>query len=232
MEELGNQYQVIALDFPGGGLSSKESEDDLSFAGKVKTVEEFMATRAISRAYLVGHSVGGAVAAQVALNNPDKIEKLVLLAPAGYGQYDETMTYVKYIPPPLGRLFMRVGVFTDNSTKILLRKGYFDDDLVTKSKIANYLEPLKTKRDDWGLIKQLRLGLVPDMTDDYTKITQPTLILWGSEDELIPSTQLEEMVKSMIDVTGYLIHDTGHVVHEEQTEGVADRIKSFLAKLI
>ena len=232
MEELGKQYQVIALDFPGSGLSSKQKEDDLSFAGKVKTVEEFMTTRAISQAYLIGHSVGVAVAAQVALNNPDKIEKLVLLAPAGYGNYDRSLTHVKYIPPPLDRLFMRVGVLNNNSAKILLGKGFFDDDLVTKSIIANYLEPTKTKRADWGLIKQLRLGLVPDLANDYAKIIQPTLILWGEQDEMIPSMYLEEMVKSMDDVVGYLIHDAGHSLHEENTESIAERIKSFLAKII
>lgn len=232
MEELSSQYQVIALDFPGSGLSSKQSEDDLSFAGKVKTVEEFMTKQAISQAYLVGHSVGGAVAAQVALNNPDKIEKLVLLAPAGYGDHDDSFAYLKYIPPPLDRLFMRVGIFNNNSTKIILRKAYFDEDLVTKGLIANYLDPVKTKRADWGFIKQLSLGLVPDLSDEYAQITQPTLILWGNQDELISSLRLEEMVGSMIDVKGYLIHDVGHVVHEEGFESVAGRIKSFLARIL
>ena len=81
--ELQNHYRCIAIDLPGFGKSSKGNyEYSISFFADI--VHEFMAKMSIPKASLAGHSMGGQISIMTALAYPETINKLILLAPAGF----------------------------------------------------------------------------------------------------------------------------------------------------
>ena len=83
-QPLSEDHAVHALDLPGHGASGKDVGDG-SLARLADVVVGFLDALGISRAHLVGHSLGGAVVAAAARSAPEKVASLTLLAPAGYG---------------------------------------------------------------------------------------------------------------------------------------------------
>jgi pyruvate dehydrogenase E2 component (dihydrolipoamide acetyltransferase) len=81
---LAEDRPVYALDLPGHGGSAKEL-DDGSVAALAAVVAEYLAAASIGAAHLVGHSLGGAIAASIALDRPERVTALTLIAPAGLG---------------------------------------------------------------------------------------------------------------------------------------------------
>ncbi|MBU1148741.1 alpha/beta fold hydrolase, partial [Patescibacteria group bacterium] len=232
MEELDDKYRVFALDLPGFGLSDKRSESDFSFDGQVQTVVDFIEEKNIDHTYLIGHSMGGAVAAKVAALYPDKIDKLVLIAPTGLGEYKSGIEWISKFPMPIDRLITRWFLINANSMQKVLLDSYYDDDFVTKTLIKEYLAPAQTKGSDYSYVRKIRLGISPDITEVFSQITQPTLLLWGREDQIISSNQMDTLTELIPDNEGYFMEGVGHVPQGENAEGTASLINRFLSKLI
>ncbi len=81
LRELRRDYRVLALDRPGSGYSTMESQSGATLAAQAATVAAFIAALGLHRPLLVGHSFGGAVALRVALDHPDLVGGLALLSP-------------------------------------------------------------------------------------------------------------------------------------------------------
>jgi len=231
-EHLSENYRVYALDFPGFGLSSKQADDQNNFAGQVKTVIEFMDYQNINQAYLIGHSMGGAVAAQVAADYPERVNKLVLLDTAGFGQHQGPYQFLKYLVPPIDRLITRMFVFNNSFITKAVELAYYDNELVDKDIVQDYLLPTKTKRADRTYIQKIREGIVPDISEEFAQIQAPTLILWGREDAIVDSLILTELNNLIEGSQAYYIEASGHVPHEENTEATANLIEQFIASLL
>ncbi len=232
MEALDDTYRVFALDFVGFGLSSKEKDNDLSFEGQVKTVIEFMDKKGINKAHLVGHSMGGAVAVKLAATYPDRFEKVVLISPAGWGEYQGELSYIKYFPHPIDKFIVRGFLQTTGAIKTALNKAFYEDELVTKEIVMSHWEPTQTRRADWSYAKKIKMGIVPDIKDEFSKISQPTLVIWGREDEILSSETLRAITEQVDKSEGYFIENSGHVPHQENPESLASLIKRFLARII
>ena len=96
IEALSQKYRVIAFDFPGFGLSSK-SEANLSLDFASRFMESFLDAFHLPQASLIGNSMGGLIAFYTALKIPERVERLILVDPAGFG--------------PNLSMFMRAGAF-------------------------------------------------------------------------------------------------------------------------
>ncbi|WP_170410011.1 alpha/beta fold hydrolase [Ruegeria atlantica] len=81
MDLLADDYHVVAVDRPGCGYSTRDSADLGRLQEQARMIQEFLDTKGISNAVLVGHSLGGAVSLAMALDNPEKTGALALLAP-------------------------------------------------------------------------------------------------------------------------------------------------------
>ena len=232
MEEMSSQYRVYALDFPGFGFSSKEKTNEMNLEEKVQTVLDFMDFKNTDKVYLVGHSMGGAVATQLAVDYPEKVEKLALISTAGYGDDHGAYSALKWIPPPLDKLFVRWFLFNNNTVKKNLDAAFYDDDLASIELVNQYLEPTQTKGADWSYLKNIKQGIASDLKDEFAKVTQSTLLIWGREDEMIPSDTMTSLRAIMPNSTGYFLEFTGHLVHLESPEGVASLLENFFSQIL
>jgi pyruvate dehydrogenase E2 component (dihydrolipoamide acetyltransferase) len=216
-EGLAAELSVYALDLPGHGSSSKKLEDG-SLTGLARVLEGFMDAIGVSKAHLVGHSMGGAVAALFALSHPERCLSLTLIASAGLG-------------PEIDGEYIRgfVSATRRNELKPQLEKLFADSRLITRQMVD---DTLKYKRLDGvePALRAIATQLCPSdrqsviLREELSALKMPVLVLWGSEDRIIPASQalnLPRQVRTEI-LPGY-----GHMVHMEAASKVNSAILSF-----
>jgi pyruvate dehydrogenase E2 component (dihydrolipoamide acetyltransferase) len=216
-EALSGKREVYALDLPGHGESSKRIErgDVGEFA---KVVAAFMDAVQISKAHLVGHSLGSAVAAATAISDPKRVASLTLIASAGLGE-GINADYIEGF----------VAAKTRNELKPHLRQLFADEDLVTRQLIDDVL---KYKRLD-GVQEALRKvadAAFPEgkqsmlLRDKLAQLRVPLLVVWGSDDRIIESSHARGLPNARIEI----IPGRGHMVHMEAAAELNRIVDEFL----
>jgi pyruvate dehydrogenase E2 component (dihydrolipoamide acetyltransferase) len=173
---------VIAIDLPGHG----QSDVRLPGAGGLGALADFVLHAldrlGVERVHVVGHSMGGAIAARMALAAPARIASLVLLAPAGLGG-EINAAYVEGF----------VAAATRRELKPVVEQLFADPSLVSRQLLDDLL---RYKRLDGvsALLTQLGTTLFAAGRQAETPVTQlsgvPLTIVWGREDRVIPAAQV------------------------------------------
>jgi pimeloyl-ACP methyl ester carboxylesterase len=182
LEPLAKKHRVYAVDLVGFGRSDKTPlvKDILVL---VQFINDFMKVMKISKASLVGSSLGGGLILQFALEFPQKVEKLVLVDNAGMGR-DVIFDFKACSIPFLGELLIKPSL---KGVEKLWRKIVYDPALVTP-KLVKMCYQLGTLPDATkSLLSVLRAGidicgqrarLTKPLLKDLDKINVPTLIFW------------------------------------------------------
>jgi pyruvate dehydrogenase E2 component (dihydrolipoamide acetyltransferase) len=216
-ESLASSHSVYALDLPGHGSSSKQVADG-TLEGFAKVLGGFLDSVGVSKAHLVGHSMGGAVAAMFALSHPQRCLSLALIAGAGLGPEIDG----EYI-------WGFVSATRRNDLRPQLEKLFADSRLITRQLVD---DTLKYKRLD-GVELALRTiasQFCPanrqsvSLREQLVELEMPVLVLWGSEDRIIPASQATNLPKN---VRTELLPGYGHMVHMEAASKVNMAIRAF-----
>lgn len=235
-------FRAIALDMPPFGLSDKDPDQAYSRANMAKTIIALMDTLKIDKASIVGHSMGGGVTAQLALNYPSRIEKLVFVAGSvgggGVATEDQNSQTPRSAPfgflssldpkSPLAitaiKTFMTPERFTD-----ILTSAYYNKSVITDAVIAGYQRPLQL--DTWaqGLLAFISSDNAVFDTTALAEIKAPTLIIWGEQDTWVPLSAGERLNTLIPNSTLIIYAETGHLPMEENTEQFNDDLLAFLA---
>jgi pimeloyl-ACP methyl ester carboxylesterase len=230
LPELAQRYEVVALDLPGFGASDQPA--DLSGAAYPGVLLALMDRLELTRAVLVGHSLGGAVATLVAAQHPERVERLVLIAPAGFNFASAELPWLLRALewPPLGELVERLPV-RRALVRLGLRQVVFDDALVTRERVEEYWAPLARP----GAIASLRSLLAsrhalgarfPALA---ARVRAPTLLIWGREDAWIPVTQADRFLAAIPGSRQVVLERCGHLPQEEHPHEVLRILADFLA---
>jgi pyruvate dehydrogenase E2 component (dihydrolipoyllysine-residue acetyltransferase) len=197
---LAEEHTVYALDLPGHGGSSKDVGDG---TGLADSVVGFLDAVGVEQAHLVGHSLGGLVAAQVASRG--RAKSLTLVAPVGAGS-------------PVNQEFLEgfIDAESRRELKPVLQLLFADESLVTRSLVDDVL---KYKRID-GVTEALRT-LAGAAFVDAPDVDVPVLTIWGAEDRVIPPGP---------DAT--VVEGAGHSPHMEAAGEVNRLIDRFLTAAV
>ncbi len=218
LDALADNWLVKAPSLPGfpGGPASEGLDDHLDW---LIAAHDSYTNSGLQTACLVGASIGGAIAADIAAIWPNAISRLVLVAP--FGVFDENQ--------PVADIFAQepsVGLAKISNKPDQLEEWLAPPDganaedwaitqLRAKVAAADILWPL----GDTGLRKRL------------ARITCPTLIIWGEKDQIIPSAYAEDFAQGISGPTEIqIIKDAGHTVEFDQPVQVAEVISKFLLK--
>lgn len=216
-EALAAQCTVYALDPPGHGGSTKDVGDG-SLGTMAGVVNDFLAMLDVPKAHLVGHSMGGAVALELARQQVDRVQSLTLIASAGLG----TEIDGEYIDG-------FVGADRRKELKPHLQKLFADPKLVTRQLIDDLL---KYKRLD-GVKNSLRTiadTFCPGGTqssvlrDTLSELSIPVSVIWGGRDQILPAAHAEGLPSN---VQTHVFPDAGHMVYMEAAADVNRTILSF-----
>lgn len=215
IDAIGEKLPVVALDLPGHGQSTVKLPG-ASIKALADFVAHFMAAIDLPQAHVVGHSMGGAVASQLALAHPDRVASLSLIASAGFGPE---------INAGYTAGFAAAGSRRD--LKPVLEQLFADSSLVSRQMIDDVL---KYKRLDGvdALLVELNAGLFeggrqaeqPGLQLGSTG--KPVLMVWGREDRIVPASHAANAPKG---ATVEVFDKAGHMVQMERASDVNALIK-------
>lgn len=213
-EALAEGHTTYAIDLPGHGGSSKNVGDG-SIATLAKSILDFMDSRDIAKAHLVGHSMGGAVSLALALEHPHRVASVCLLAPAGLG-------------PDINMDFIDGFIEQKRSKKLrsVLEMLVADPGLISNDMVE---EVLKYKRLDGSVeaLTKLRDTLFAggkQQTFDKAKLSSlsvPVAVWWGEKDQILPVAHAGALPDG-VKVTR--MADTGHLPHMEKATEVNEQM--------
>lgn len=232
---LSEHYRVIAVDLPGYGHSDKGYyEYTLDFNARV--LVEMLDVLGIEKATFVGHSMGGQISMTIALNYPERVNKLVLISPAGFERFNdgEGAWMINVMTPELVR---------DTPVRnidINLRYNFHETPADAEFLITERIQ-LRGARDFerycYAVSKNVEAMIKGYVYDKLDKISQPTLVLWGENDQLIPNRFLHAGWTRDIAAIGereipdnktILFPDCGHFVQFEKAAETNQAIIDFL----
>ena len=180
LDALADGRTVFALDLPGHGGSVKRADGLAALTGAVR---EFLDEEGIGRAHLVGHSMGGLVAAAVAREEPGRVASLTLVDSAGLGE-EIDREYVDGF----------VAATSRRELKPVLQRLFADQELVTRSMVDDVLRYKRIDGVDQAL-HALAAELFPDgrqqRTLDLEAYDGPVLVIWGEQDAVIPAAHAD-----------------------------------------
>ena len=217
-------YRVIAFDNRGFGFSDRPAHG-YSNAAYARLVVALLDSLRISSAVLVGHSMGGAIAAEVALAHPDRVRGLVLIDAAGYG-----VRWPGVLKAARSRLVGAIATRFRSRwiTGRILRSTYADPSKVTEADVDQYYAPVP--ESDYG--RALR-GVLREFTFDTLvgrlgSLQTPTLVIWGDGDRWIPLRDGSRLAKELPRGVFVILPRTGHAAAEESADEVNRLLIDFL----
>lgn len=222
---LENEFSLVAIDLPPFGKTEKSTKFVHSYTNMAKLVIKLVEGLQIKKAYLVGHSMGGQISLIAAKERPDLFEKIVLLCSSGYmKRVHPTLIFGSYFPyfyVFIKRRLARQGVLKN------LNNVVHDKALIDQEMMDGYLEPFRNDQIFMALNRMIRdhEGDLPP--EELKRIEQPSLLIWGSEDKVVPVHVGERLKNDLPNSTFFSFQQTGHLVPEERPEHVTEKILNF-----
>ncbi|UZK70689.1 alpha/beta hydrolase [Sphingomonas sp. S1-29] len=231
-ERLGRRYRIVRLDLPGHGLTGEDPTHDYSTARQVEIVDRLVRALGIDRFAIGGNSMGGGVAWSYALAHPARVNALVLVDSTG--QPDPT-----YAEPPLVMRIARLPVLRDLATMVTPRSwieqalpsAYGDPAKVDAAAIDLYWELLRYPGNRLATIDRFATPNTPATPETLGRIAVPTLILWGTDDRMIPASSGDWLASHIPGAELVTYPGIGHLPMEEAPDATAREVDRFLSGL-
>ncbi len=233
IEALALQFRVYAPDLIGFGKSERP-ETPLTPYAYAQSVYDFMNALGIGKAGFVGSSFGGAIAILTAITFPEKVDRIILVGSAGFGR-EIAWTLRAMSLPVIGEILTypsRHGVRT------FFRQAVYNPAVITSSFVNLYYAYFRSPGFREYLLKLVRMmvdmggvkaELVGPTIWNLRDITQPTLILWGDRDRIIPVEQAYFGKKRIKGSELHIFKDCGHIPFYERPEEFNKLTREFLS---
>jgi len=222
-------YHVYALDMKGFGWSDKPRGADYAPLTLFQEVNSVMEALKLEKVVFVGNSLGGGIAVLMALDHPDKIERVVLIDAAGYPM--KMPLIIRLSRVPLAADFMKVfferWVIRWNLSEVM----YDGKKKMTPAQVEAYFDRLRTEGALDSMISLARAINFEDFKPYLSRNNEakmPVLIIWGKEDKWVPMA-IGQRFHQDIPASGMVsIPNCGHIPQEEYPKETADYIISFI----
>ncbi len=227
--QLEQHYRVIRLDLPGFGLTGASPVQDYSEQNDVATLTRFVDQLGLSNFSIIGHSMGGKMAWGLAAAVPDRVQALVLMAPDGYPETKDIGTKPYEMPEIMG-------VIKYCLPKFLVRKSieqaFFDPQALNDSTVNRYYDMLRAPGVRSAILARSNQTIYTDPVPRLQNIKAPTLLIWGEQDQMIPSSNAQNYAQVLPDSQTVVLPQLGHLLQEERPDVALAHVMLFLnAKL-
>lgn len=222
--------RVIAFDLPGFGLSDKpDGRYDTSFFGE--TVSDVLDQLVPGRFFLCGHSLGGYIAANYAAAHPDRVEGLILIAPAGF------LRAARFVYSLLGSQLAR-WLFTRRPGRRFVDRA-LDQSVYDPVSVVSPVREMAFALAEQPEVRRAFAGVYTGAIQDFRdapvvharlrRWTGPTLIIWGRHDRFIPIKALDVTRGVYPQAQVMICERSGHLPMVEEAPLVAAAVTTFLA---
>jgi len=219
-------FRTILLDCPGFNKSDPILVTEDRAVVNAKATAGLMNALGIERASLVGNSLGGASALNFALRYPERLDRLVLMGPAGLGKS-------LFVPQPTEGIKHLVNVFREpsmESLKRMLSVFVFDQSGMTEELIAQRYESMMR---DGGVhlrnwVESFAAGAMSDLSPRLREIEAPTLCTWGRDDRFLPLDQGIKLITELPNAALHVFPQCGHWAQWEHADAFNRLVIDFI----
>jgi 4,5:9,10-diseco-3-hydroxy-5,9,17-trioxoandrosta-1(10),2-diene-4-oate hydrolase len=217
-------YRVILPDLIGYGASSKPEGIDYTLQLFTDTLIEALRDQGVTRAIFVGNSLGGGVALQCALDHPDMVERLVLMAP---GCIEDQADYFRM--PGIARMVSNFGSpdFSLDEQRRLVGNLVHPDFAarIPEALVKERFAVARTQPKD--VLVRMR---TPNLAPRLGELGMPIFVLWGQNDDFCPVTGIGHFLAHCADARCLTFTRTGHWVQVERAEAFNRATLAFLSE--
>lgn len=215
---LSKYYQLIIPDIVGFGYSDKPTiEYTMDFF--VRFFEDFLRKLEVARLSIIGASFGGYLATEFTIRNSEKVDKLILAAPAGAMR---TSTRI------LDQYIMAALYPTYENTNRAFRDMAYEPSVVSEDTIRDFMNRMRLPNAKYAFMSTLlAIRDSKDLSGRLSRISIPTLLIWGANDRMIPlaySKEYTEIPNSQLTI----IDNCGHTPFVEKPTEFNNIVLKFL----
>ena len=227
-DSLKGTRRVIRFDLPGFGLTGPAPDGDYRMEANIRFVTHVLDTLGARRVVLAGNSLGGWIAWRVAIVRPELVQRLILVDAAGYPFESQSV--------PIGFRLAQIPVLNKLVQRILprsvvegsVRNVFGDPARVIPGLVDRYYDMARREGNRAALVARFAQARADPDTAAIRTITQPTLILWGGRDQLIPPDNAARFGRDIRGSRGVMFDGLGHVPHEEDPAATLAAVRRFL----
>ena len=226
------ERRVIAMDLPGFGCTPIP-RDRITISRYGRCVDALCDELSLGRVDIVGNSMGGYIAAEVAIQFPERVDQLILVSAAGITSSDIARRPIL----TAGRIATAmVSYGAARHRQIASRPKTRHMALALVARHPSLLKPDLAYEGFFkgagkpGFDDALRACLEYDFRDRLPEIRQPTLIVWGERDSIIPVKDADEFERLIPDSRKVVMNDTGHIPMAERPATFNDLMMDFLVE--
>jgi pimeloyl-ACP methyl ester carboxylesterase len=218
---LSRKFRVIVLDQIGFGASDKPLIE-YRVETYIDFLDKFMSELKIPKASLVGNSMGGWIAAAFAIEHPEKVDSLVLADAAGFSLPKDFDTKFLYSLNPSTRL----------QTRAILEMVFYNKILFSSDAAVDTALTQRMNAGDGYTISKIVESMIrgEDVLDNrLSRITQPTLIIWGRQDGLLKLSEGERLQREIPKSKLIVFDQCGHAPMAEKAGEFNEAVLSFIS---
>jgi pimeloyl-ACP methyl ester carboxylesterase len=208
---LAERYYVVAYDMPGYGLSSKPAPFDYRNANQARVASALIKALGLTNVVVGGHSLGGAIALRVAVNDPAVIGLVVMnpgIVTTG------VPPIAKYLVFPFPRL--QAKLFGDPAFRAdFLRRSFVDPTVVTDQVVADLSLTARSEGYLRGMTNLMGQYQDADEIPLLAEVKVPSLIVWGAQDRGKPAGEFAQLKALLPAAASAYVESSGHYVQEE-----------------
>lgn len=228
MPELATTHQVFAPDLLNYGKSDKPADANVSIEAQSRLIVKLMDQLGLKSADIVAHDIGGGVAQLIAVNHPERVQKLVLI---------DTVCFDSWPIPeflPLQKAGAEEAMSLAAFVKMIrgfMPQGVRNKAVMTDEVIDLYLAPWSTEEGKKALFRNFR-RLNPEYTQaiagELKHLPHQTLILWAENDVFQKPAYARTLQATIPNAQLMWIKDAGHWLMEEKPEEISGHLITFL----
>jgi pimeloyl-ACP methyl ester carboxylesterase len=235
LSEIG---RVVAYDRPAFGLTQRpipgewQGESSYTPQAQVDLLFGLMDQLGIKQAILIGNSAGGSVAMNAALQNPQRVQALVLVDPAVY----ENNAMPAFVRPILETPQMdRLGILLSRSIATrgmdILTSAWHDQAKLTPFIIENYRKPLLADHWDAALWQLTCAAQTSHLPERLAEFRLPILVVTGDDDRIVPTANTVRLAGELPEAQLLVFEGCGHVPQEECPQAFLAAVRPFIEKI-
>jgi pimeloyl-ACP methyl ester carboxylesterase len=220
--------RVIAPDLPGYGYSGKPRDAEYTINEQARSVMGLMDRLGIRKATIAGASYGGAVAATMALDYPERVEKLILVGAVTNDDVKKNILMRVTVLPLVGDIATPLFL----GSRWILRKrmeGMYRrlQRPINEKMVASRHHLLETANAHRAMIRTARHWSANRIAREASLIRQPTMLVWGDEDDHIPLDDAFRLRDAMPNAKLIVFRNCGHLPPAEQPEKFVEAVADF-----
>jgi pimeloyl-ACP methyl ester carboxylesterase len=222
---LATTHRVVRIDLPGSGLSPPDPAHDYRDERSLDMLIALMDSLGLQRTSLVGHSMGGRIAWTLAAKFPERVDKLVLVAPDGFASFGFEYGKPMDVPATLG--LMR-HVLPKPLLRMNLKSAYARPEALSDAVTTRHHDLILAPGARQAMLDRLRQTVLQEPLPLLRQIKAPTLLVWGEADAMIPLSNAQDYLQALQGSRLVSWPQVGHLPQEEAAELSLKAVADFL----